>query len=341
VPSTIEPLSDWSSDIAGGYVAIDCTLAFKDFFLINDPLISFLTGFDHAPLVQGLTAAGQKVESPMLTGSSLRGALRSHAEKIGLTLATAHWVNDRDGFVQHRPISNPFAEPTKDDKDIAWYQKAGVEHTPQLAALCLNDQLFGSSLNGSRFWVSDARLETQHLNADSWKVQDFLAIDPFTGGGKDGAKFDAAPLVRPIFKATLTLHNPRAWELGWLTLVLRDLADGMIPIGFGKAKGYGVAELQQTNWRVGYLHATDVPFDAALLVNEQQAGVYREVSAETNGWLPPTWRSQAQTWIDQFNTQITTFPNDQAQWKPFDWDPFFDTALHALYGVTTSEVNNG
>lgn len=58
-----------------------------------------------------------------------------------------------------------------------------------------------------------------------YKMLDFLAIDRFTGGGSDGAKFDALALWQPAFKVRLFFDNPEAWEWGWLALVLRDLRD--------------------------------------------------------------------------------------------------------------------
>jgi len=70
------------------------------------------------------------------------------------------------------------------------------------------------------------------------KALDFLAIDRFTGGGRDTAKFDAVVLWKPKFRVRLFLENPEPWELGWLALVLRDLHDGLTTVGFGAAKRF-------------------------------------------------------------------------------------------------------
>ena len=90
-------------------------------------------------------------------------------------------------------------------------------------------------LRGSRLVIEDAALQAG--TDPVFKVQDFLAIDRFTGGGRDGAKFDAVGLWRPAFTARLRLENPQAWELGWLALVLRDLAEGWLSVGFGRRQG--------------------------------------------------------------------------------------------------------
>ena len=101
--------------------------------------------------------------------------------------------------------------------------------------------------------MHDAPLEDKNLETSDWQAQDFLAIDRFTGGGLHGAKFDAAPLVKARFNASLTLHDPLPWELGWLALLLRDLVDGQITIGFGAAKGYGRVQATHFNWEIGFI----------------------------------------------------------------------------------------
>ncbi|MCI5126447.1 MAG: hypothetical protein D3925_18700, partial [Candidatus Electrothrix sp. AR5] len=70
--------------------------------------------------------------------------------------------------------------------------------------------------------------------------QDFVAIDRFHGGGKDGAKFAVEHSERPCFQGKITVSS-RVKESGrgLLALVLRDLREGDITLGFGANKGYG------------------------------------------------------------------------------------------------------
>jgi hypothetical protein len=79
-----------------------------------------------------------------------------------------------------------------------------------------------------------------------FKMLDFLAIDRFTGGAADEFKFDALALWRPAFALRIFLDNPTPWELGWLWLVIRDLSEGWLNVGFGSAKGFGRAKF--ANW---------------------------------------------------------------------------------------------
>ncbi|MCI5133052.1 MAG: hypothetical protein D3904_16440, partial [Candidatus Electrothrix sp. EH2] len=84
--------------------------------------------------------------------------------------------------------------------------------------------------------------ETRYSGCAS-KQQDFVAIDRFHGGGKDGAKFAVEHSESPCFQGRITVSR-RVDESGkgLLALVLRDLREGDISFGFGANKGYGQIE---------------------------------------------------------------------------------------------------
>jgi CRISPR-associated protein (TIGR03986 family) len=73
--------------------------------------------------------------------------------------------------------------------------------------------------------------------------QDFVAIDRFTGGAADGAKFDACYADRPTLKSRLTLDliGLEPPDIALLALGLRDVCEGKVTFGFGASKGYGEA----------------------------------------------------------------------------------------------------
>jgi hypothetical protein len=201
--------------------------------------------------------------------------------------------------------------------------------------------------------VRDARLLGNMPKAKDWLAQDFLAIDRFTGGGVYGAKFDTAPLLKAQFKGEMILHDPEAWELGWLTLLLRDLYDGRLTIGFGAAKGYGRVKAADMVWHVGYLSTEDhADFPALFIPPAGQPGLYTVASHPAQTWLPEGWLGQAQQWVTDFNTQIHSFKRDN-NWRGFDQDTFFGTyrdengafqsgsdRLLQQYGVARAEVTN-
>lgn len=160
---------------------------------------------------------------PILPASSLRGRLGSQAERILRTLG--HDVVARHAAPAYRP---------------------GSAHGDLVGLL------FG--LTG---WRAVVATENGVSESATVTIQELIAIDRFTGGGKDGAKFQIASLECPTVHCSLQIDfgrlekahvrtpggdadTPALWPaLGLLTLVLRDLAEGDIAFGFGVNKGYG------------------------------------------------------------------------------------------------------
>lgn len=331
--------------VASSFLTISFDLAFTDFFLQHDPLTALLSGFDHAPLIEQLSEDG--LGNPLLSGSSLRGVLRSHAEKIIRTLYTNYCLeNEQDTpagerFKENCPACDPLVRDKNKPLASCITRLNGAElpkhHEWQEGDFCLTCQLFGNQERGSRFWVQDAHW--QEGKAVEWQAQDFLAIDRFTGGGLDGAKFDAAPLVGPVFQTSVTLHNPATWELGLLALLLRDLADGRITVGFGAAKGYGRCHATNIKWEVGYLQtedATDFPSDLDAMA--QYNGIYKLVTLQAEGWLPKNWLEKASGWVAKFNETVTRFQRNKDYIHELEVDSYFNSDVDRLYGPPRTEV---
>jgi hypothetical protein len=144
---------------------------------------------------------------------------------------------------------------------------------------------------------------------------DFLAIDRFTGGGAEGLKFDALALWRPAFKARIFLENPDDWELGWLTLVLRDLAEGWLRVGFGAAKGFGKVTVTDGALQLAKLKA-ERPTSGIFVVDE----------------LPfddPALQEKRRRWVAAFNEEIAAFEREEKLDLPAD--SYFGAVDH-IYG---------
>lgn len=272
----------------------------------NDTTAATISGFDHAPLMLGL----DDWRTPILTGASLRGVIRSHAEKIARTLTTIQ-VRNKSDFLKHCPACDPLAS-RKSDGDLVALESCDslLKHTltPEQKEeirkkddvedhyLCLACHLFGSTRRGSRLIVEDAILEGE----PNYKMLDFLAIDRFTGGGADGAKFDALVLWQPRFKTQLYLENPQVWELGWLALTLRDMAGGWLHVGMGAAKGLGQVkmELEDLKLEIGYLGDASLN----LPVNDEPDGIYQIAKFKPD--IQDQWLEEAKKWVEDFNNII-------------------------------------
>jgi CRISPR-associated protein (TIGR03986 family) len=103
------------------------------------------------------------------------------------------------------------------------------------------ERIFGETSCASCLTIEDFREPGPDHCAE--RKQDFVAIDRFTGGAADGAKFDAACADRPTLtsKLTLNLKALKQQDIGLLALALRDVVKGQVTFGFGAAKGYGWA----------------------------------------------------------------------------------------------------
>lgn len=209
----LPPTSETGKTLSRQLPTLPLQLAFSSPFLVKGD-VKTCEGHD-------VTVPMLRDEKVILPASSLRGRLRSQAERILRTLG----------------LNVP---PGHDAKP--WRQ--GEAHT-DLAAV-----LFGSAgwraIVGASECIDTAaksRLQTQEL----------LAIDRFTGGGKDGAKFTIEAAECPTLAGQLHLDlrrlkkaNDACWPaLGLFTLVLRDLAEGDIAFGHGIAKGYGQCQEKQ------------------------------------------------------------------------------------------------
>ena len=180
---------------------------------------------------------------PFIPAKSLRGILRSRAEMILRTLdldCAAH-----PGDVT--PVTTK-GKRTETVLDLIQNGSANANIKPaDLAARLFGFGGWQSPLDVPRLSLADGSpsLKEHH--------QEFVAIDRFTGGAADSAKFDADLAGATTLEGTLTLDLARLKfvdekyaSLGLLALVLRDLAEGDLPIGSGSSKGQGLCTADAT-----------------------------------------------------------------------------------------------
>ena len=165
-----------------------------------------------------------------LPGSSLKGMIRSHAERIARTLKDNCAC---DPFSKHGDtiFCGNFLETLKRNN------RGGEISTPEVyKKSCPTCRLFGNTFILGRFATEDAYIE-----GESPKIQhrDGIGIDRFTGGASRGAKFELEVITGGVFKTTLHLQNFELWQLGLLGFVLQDMRDGLVRMGSGKSRGLG------------------------------------------------------------------------------------------------------
>ncbi len=230
----------WSLEPAGdagtrgwAQVALRLRLHFPWGFLVNDPGEAALRGKDHS-----FTRRSDGV--PLLPGSSLRGALRSQAERILRTLA-----GDAGACDLHRKGQACHEKVLKENEARAASGRAALSFEEELTWLCPACRVFGCGRLVSSVRVTDF----QPVEERGWEEMhhELVAIDRFTGGAAAGFKFDAEAAAGVSLEGEIRLElragRLEAWGLGLLTLALRDLLRQEIPLGFGTAKGLNEVEV--------------------------------------------------------------------------------------------------
>jgi len=172
-------------------------------------------------------------EEVYLPGSSLKGVLRSHAERIARTL-------------KPEAACDPFA----DTSCGRIFDKKKPGTTEAYRDSCLICKLFGSTGFAGRLATTDAYA----VGTPPDPVQrDGVGIDRFSGGAAHGAKFELEVITEGIFATTLHLRNFELWQLALVGFVLQDLADGLIRIGMGKSRGLGKVRGEVQQVRIDFL----------------------------------------------------------------------------------------
>lgn len=193
----------------------------------------------------------------VLPGSALRGALRAHAERIVRTT--------RSGFELRPSLLEQVKVPLAVEL-FGRARAAGDEVARGAVSVedCLHADRLEEALSG----------EEGEPTPGQWHRRARVAVDRWTGGALDSALFQVreprweqqergrswGPLVLHL---DLSRHRPtQEAMMALLWLVLRDLAQGWLPLGFGSRQGMGAVKVTGIQAQHG---GKDLPpLDAAM-----------------------------------------------------------------------------
>ncbi len=246
----------------------------------------------------------------VLPGSSIKGALRSHAERIIRTLqAVAPEANQAfSDQLQAVPlIQGVFGSAARLKLEPGTKEK---KQQGRLGALAIDDCYAQLAIQLEQWNQIEAATNERELRQklDAAQLQQtqqafHVAIDRWTGGAADGFLYSTLePMGFAWEPIRLTL------DLGWLShkavdpslamagtalllLLLRDLAAGRIPLGYGVNRGMGAIQINRIQIQ-GY------GLVESLNLLEQQTLTAGQLSALPEAFLQ-TLNQHWQTWVNQ------------------------------------------
>ena len=216
-----------------------CTIALT---LIPDGPILIKSGKEGAdptkPDMEFVETYHARGRSIYLPGSSLKGAIRAHAERIVRTVGSERYNSQKP--------SNPWAnDPLNDKYD---YLKDKSSHDIYKLS-SFTDQMFGNTSIASRVRIEDAYPnESQPLKIEE---RNGVAIDRVFGSVAVGP-FNYQVCTSGEFQTKIHLKNFSLAQLGLIGLVLRDLNDGWFGLGFAKSRGLGTVQVNLNSAVVQY-----------------------------------------------------------------------------------------
>jgi CRISPR-associated RAMP protein (TIGR02581 family) len=247
-----------------------------------------LTGPDMTPVLTFRNGFPQV----FLPGSSLKGLMRSHIEKVIRTLRPDEIV-----------VADTFAQKGEDQSCGAWFNEENSQRKKRSEAPLDNPtiyrrsdpvaRLFGSTSYIGRVSIGDAYVfdtdahtllaTNTVIKARPVELRDGVGINRVTGGAQHGAKFELEVVsAGTCFQTEILLRNFECWQLGAILLVVQDMQDGLLRVGSGKSRGLGAVEGQVVEAKVHHVgFDNDRPADTIwglghFLGDESSYGTYAD-----------------------------------------------------------------
>lgn len=174
-----------------------------------------------------------------LPGSSLKGVVRSHAERLLATELTEGAAED----------------PFEDGARRGQAKKARGAYPPDRPAVfkasCESDRVFGSTEIAGRFRISDAlpASDESAAAANRTEIRYGVSIDRAKQSVRHGP-FEQEAVTGGAFRLRAVMENFELWMLALVLQVLRDLDEGFVQIGHAKTRGFGTVRLSEPSLRL-------------------------------------------------------------------------------------------
>ncbi|MBZ0110083.1 MAG: hypothetical protein K8F52_15630 [Candidatus Scalindua rubra] len=221
-----------------------------------------------------------EVGSPLLTADTI-SALTEPGNRDAIAYKKRVY-NDGNNAIEPEPRFAVKSETHRGIFRTAVGRRTGdlgkEDHEDCTCDMCI---IFGNEHESSKIRFEDLELINGNEFEKLEKHIDHVAIDRFTGGALDKAKFDTYPLAGSP-KKPLKLKG-RFWiKKGFsgdhkllITTALSDIRDGLYPLGSKGGVGYG--------WVAGISIDDNVPDDFKEMINKTEMPLPEEVEESNNG----------------------------------------------------------
>lgn len=234
-----------------------------------------------------------------LPGAGIKGAWRSHAERIVRTVLGIDGIPQQHGDQVNIPLAGDLFGRARPEDPKRGKTKQAERGKGRL----------GFETCYAKFALPQERWDTLDRSEADWHeppsqqrpmaLAMHVAVDRWTGGAADSRLFSAAEPMGVTW-APLVLHvdtegQPYA-ELALLWLTLRDFCAGRIPLGYGVNRGYG--DLEVSAIKMNGLCSLGATTDAVALKVTKG-----EIDVDSIRDLITTLNTAWTTWLDANNPE--------------------------------------
>lgn len=250
-----------------------------------------------------------------IPGSSLRGVVRAHAERL---LRTVREKSACFSDPQSPCYNELYKQLRKQEESKPEAQRRSEGNLLYLAS-CYACKLFGNTAIATRLFMNDLypKQGEEVLSESRFGV----AIDRITGAVAVGP-FDLEVVTDARFEGRIVLRNFTIGQLGLLSASLLDIADGLVALGHSKSRGLGRVRIEfiraqfrfakQTQNKILGMGALaepklredyDLPEDDTLSVDgfsaKQRDAVYYQASSNENDVIRRYLEAAAPCWLEE------------------------------------------
>lgn len=175
-----------------------------------------------------ITTFVDKIPTPYIPGTSIKGVFRSRAEKL---LEGSCNIVSRQECVRKDQVKN----------------KDGKERYKMVCPTC---KLFGSKIIKSRISFSDALAKGHYSKGKRTCV----GIDRITGAPKKGLLYDMEYITDAAFFERINIVNFYKWHIKLILNILEDVDEGFVTFGAMTSKGFGRMNIEDVALKLRYYY---------------------------------------------------------------------------------------